>query len=344
MKITYVLPSAGIAGGVLTVFETVNRLIQRGHEARIVTLDPNILEKVEWYPYKGEVYNLQEIFKLEHDIIVATHYITAFFVAGLEIPAKKYYYIQHRESLFIDECALSNEIDNKKEFVNEYRKYIEQSYLLPLRHITPSKWLYDMSKNEFKNNPIRIRYGLNHDIFYPDPLFDKPQNKMRVLIEGTMQSTFWKGLQDAYEAIKLVKDIEVWTISADDLSKENKPLIDKHWKSPSQDEIRKIYSSCDVLIKPSWYEGYGIGPMQAMACGCAVIVTDNKGSDEYAKDNVNCLIVLPRNPKAIAKALEKIKDNKLREKLILGGLKTAKTFQWETEIDKLEKVFKEDLL
>lgn len=343
MKITYVLPSVGIAGGVLTVFETVNRLIQRGHEARIITLN-NTSSKVSWYPYKGETFNLQDIYKLEHDIIVATHYITAFFVANLDIKAKKYYYIQHKESLFINEENLDNNIKNKKEFVNEYRNYIEQSYLLPLKHITTSKWLYDMSRKNFKQKPIRIKYGLNHDIFYPDPLFDKPQDKMRVLIEGTMQTTLWKGLKDAYEAIKKVKNIEVWTISADELSEENKKLIDKHWKAPSQDEIRHIYSSCDVLIKPSWYEGWGIGPMQAMACGCAIIITDNKGCKEYAKNNFNALIVPPKNPNAITKALEKIKDHKLRTKLIDNGLETMKKFQWDSEIDKLEKVFKEDLL
>jgi glycosyltransferase involved in cell wall biosynthesis len=340
MKIAYLLPDVGVAGGVLTVFETVNRLIQRGHEAFIITLNQTP-QPPSWYPYKGMVLPLKDIFTVqdELDVLVATHYITAFFVNDIETKAKKYYYVQHRESLFVcEENYLDMSKEEAKQLVSNYRKYIEKTYTFSLRHITPSKWLYDMSKNEFGNDPLYIQYGLNHDIFYPEPYYDKPEGKLRVLIEGTHQAIKWKGVADAIEAVNMVEGLEVWTISAD------KPQfrVDQHWQDPSQENIRKIYSSADVLIKPSWYEGVGIGPMQAMACGCAVLTTDNWGCNEYAENNKNALIVPSREPKKMAKAIERLKDSELRERLIKAGLETAKTFQWEPQIDKLEKSFEEN--
>ena len=53
-------------------------------------------------------------------------------------------------------------------------------------------------------------------------------------------------------------------------------------KGISRIEIRNIYNSCDVFLSPSWAEGSQAPPMEAMACGCAVLATNVGGIPDYA--------------------------------------------------------------
>jgi glycosyltransferase involved in cell wall biosynthesis len=63
---------------------------------------------------------------------------------------------------------------------------------------------------------------------------------------------------------------------------------------------------------------------------------------DYAVDGYNSLVVPPGNPEAVAKAaLRVLKDDKLREKLIEGGIKTAKQWTWDKVVDKFEEAIKE---
>jgi len=343
MKILYFLPGTAVAGGALVVFEHLNRLAKRGHEVRLISFY-NQSPEVKWYPLDITPEPFQNITEASEwaDIIVATHYITVFFVNELDVNATKFYLVQNRESWFISEDSITvgPEVKDsnrfKKEFVKDYRKYIEKSYTLPLKHIAVSAWLADFLRKEYKSKPLEIRNGINKEIFYPEPTYPVQKGKTRVLVETTNQKTKWKGLDTAKEALKDFKNLEIWTLSADD------PIwsVDKHWKSPSQDEIRRIYSSCDILIKASKFEGVGLGPMQAMCTGTAVLTTDNKGSRDFCIDKQNASVVPPEQPKAMRVALRYlIKHPVFRKKLIKNGLETAKTFEWEPQIDKLEKEY-----
>lgn len=351
MKILYVLPEAGVAGGASQVFEHVNRLIDRGHDVKLAILSNNVY-KVNWYPLKTDLIPMNEIPELakKMDIVIATHYITSFFVHELETKAKKYYFVQHKESWFVDELSfVINDFDGTeeakklmiKERVKEYREYIEKSYkLMDLNLFTTSDWLVGILDKEFDRKSLQVYCCLNDKIFYPEPMFPRNDGKIRVLLETTTQATSWKGLDDAIEVLEgdpeLRKEIEVWTLSADD----PKYTGDKHWKNPTQDEIRQIYSSSDINLKMSWYEGWGLGPMQAMACGCAVVSSDNFGINTYGKDGINCLISENKDIVAARNNLKKlIKNEKLRKKLIKNGLEINKQFVWDKEIDKLEKEF-----
>ena len=71
-----------------------------------------------------------------------------------------------------------------------------------------------------------------------------------------------------------------------------------------------------------------------MATGGVVVVAPNGGNIEYIKDEENCLFYEPGNIEDAVEKIEKLrKDKKLRDKLIKGGLKTAKSREWK----KIEK-------
>jgi glycosyltransferase involved in cell wall biosynthesis len=107
--------------------------------------------------------------------------------------------------------------------------------------------------------------------------------------------------------------------------------------------LAKLYSSSDIFIFTSYKEGFGLPPLEAMASGTAVVTTDCGGVRDYAVDSYNSLIVPPGDPAAIAEAVIKVlNDQRLRDKLIQGGLETAKQWTWDKVTDKFEEAIKSE--
>jgi glycosyltransferase involved in cell wall biosynthesis len=95
----------------------------------------------------------------------------------------------------------------------------------------------------------------------------------------------------------------------------------------SRERLPDIYRSCDLLLFPSLYEGFGIPPLEAMACGIPVVVSDRGSLPEICGDAA--VYVDPLNPKMMAEAVEAVlTDPILRDKLIAKGLERVKQFDW----------------
>jgi glycosyltransferase involved in cell wall biosynthesis len=96
-----------------------------------------------------------------------------------------------------------------------------------------------------------------------------------------------------------------------------------------EDEILKQYFAyANALVFPSLYEGFGLPPLEAMASGCPVIVSNTASLPEVCGDAV--LYCDPRSPQDIADKIQKIiYDYSLRDTLNQKGLERAKLFTWE---------------
>ena len=106
----------------------------------------------------------------------------------------------------------------------------------------------------------------------------------------------------------------------------------------SDEDLVQYYSDALAYIYPSFYEGFGFPPLEAMACGTAVIVSSTSSLPEVCADAaIYC------NPYNIDDIKEKIEfvlnDDNLRIELIDCGLEHAKRFSWEESAKKHLKVF-----
>ena len=89
-----------------------------------------------------------------------------------------------------------------------------------------------------------------------------------------------------------------------------------------------LYNLADLFVYPSFYEGFGFPPLEAMAAGTPVI-TSNFSSLPEAVGNA-AIMVNPYNLDELAKAMKMIlTDEKLRDILIKRGLKQTKKFSWQ---------------
>jgi glycosyltransferase involved in cell wall biosynthesis len=111
----------------------------------------------------------------------------------------------------------------------------------------------------------------------------------------------------------------------------------------SKEQIRQLYYSSDIYINSSWYEGFGLPTLEAMACGVPVIQADNQGLDGVVFDKKNCLLIPPNNPRKMSEAIEiLINNDTLRNNLITNGIETAHSFsiekQFEMFVTEFEKI------
>ena len=90
----------------------------------------------------------------------------------------------------------------------------------------------------------------------------------------------------------------------------------------------QLYSFARATVALSLYEGFGLPPLEAMACGSPVVAS-NTASHPEVVGRAAVLVNNPRNPAEIASALEKVLDNPdLASRLSRAGLKQARQFSW----------------
>ncbi len=105
------------------------------------------------------------------------------------------------------------------------------------------------------------------------------------------------------------------------------------------DDLPALYTLADAFAFPSWYEGFGIPVLEAMACGTPVVAADNSSLPEAVGDAG--LLVDAADVGALAEALGRlIADEGLREHLILAGQKQAHRFGWEASARQLLHLYR----
>ncbi len=99
-------------------------------------------------------------------------------------------------------------------------------------------------------------------------------------------------------------------------------------------------ASCRVFVFPSTWESYGIAAAEAMSYGKPVVATDVGGLPEVVGDAG--LLVVPRNPSAIAAATTKLlEDEDLRAVMGKMARSRALTYTWEKAAEEMEKVYEQ---
>jgi len=106
----------------------------------------------------------------------------------------------------------------------------------------------------------------------------------------------------------------------------------------SNSSLVQLYNLAKALVFPSLYEGFGLPPLEAMACGCPVITSNVSSLPEVVGNSG--LFVDPKNPHQIASAMIRVvKDAELCENLKNQGILRARKFSWESSAQKLLEIF-----
>jgi glycosyltransferase involved in cell wall biosynthesis len=115
-----------------------------------------------------------------------------------------------------------------------------------------------------------------------------------------------------------------------------------HLDALEPSHLPPIYNLARVLAHPAWYEGFGLPPLEAMACGTPVVVSDSSSLPEVVDDAG--LVVPAGNADAWRKALEKVLgDTELAADMRRKGILRAAEFSWRRSAEMTWQVIDETL-
>ena len=108
----------------------------------------------------------------------------------------------------------------------------------------------------------------------------------------------------------------------------------------SRERLRELYRGALMFVYPSRYEGFGIPPLEALACGAPVIATRTGAIPEYADDAA--LLVEPGDGDALRQSMLRLsRDRSLRDDLRTRGPERARLYRWDASANTMAGLLRE---
>ena len=106
----------------------------------------------------------------------------------------------------------------------------------------------------------------------------------------------------------------------------------------SEDELAALYNAADLFVCPSFYEGFGLPVIEAMACGRPVVCSHRASLPEVA--DAAAILVDPQSTGEIARAMRAVLlDSELRQRMERHSLQRASQFSWRETARKTLEVY-----
>ncbi len=359
MRITFVLPSSGHApvGGFKVVYEYANGLANRGHEVTVMhpamlyvdtpplerakklaryiqrrldrsyrpnswfTLDPRV--RIYWIP------SLDERYILDGDAVVATAWQTAEWVVRYgPRKGRKFYLVYDYEHYMSGSESV--------------KKRIGRTFSKDMHVIATSPVVIEMIQLHGVSEYCYIPNGIDFNTFKLGISID---DEARDMVGFPTRNEPFKGTIDAIKALEIIRvevggKLKVWTFGG-----KRPPYVPEwvdYYERPSNEKLRALNNRTAVFIVPSHYEGWGLPGAEAMACGAALVSTENGGVRTYGQDGKTALLCPVKNPVALAQCvLTLLRNRELLIQIATNGYRHIQQFTWERAINAIERYLSE---
>lgn len=358
-KINFLLPSLKPYGGIRVIIELSNILVAKGYRVELIMPNNNIkstnfslderivITKIGKYRkyFFLKIYNISRTliraYKLQKkEIVIITEPLQSIVLS---------FFPQDHLLRFLqaDDYCIFDDGDLLKftPAIYIYKRLCRISYKRIKYFFFNSHFTFLQFKNISKRNDIScciVSPGVNHKVFNTDTLRLETAY-LRICIIARKQVS--KGFKDFIEVWNVLSNEEkkhideVSVITPDDLSEFFPPKKFKLYHPASDIEIASIMTKADIFIFTSLNEGFGLPPLEAMACGCAVITSDCGGINDFVQHEYNGLIYPPKDINALSECLRILILNKeIRKKIASNGIKTALNYSWENSTNKLLEI------
>lgn len=337
LKIAYVLPHKNLTGGVKTLLQQLEQLQKFGHEVTVV-YEGHEGEQVlpPWSTFTPDnavvVRDDRELTgRLRNCDVVMAGWVTQLpKLAEIGVPVL--YWEKGHEWLFGD-------MPNRS-VATKIRQYLAQCYAVPCEIVSVSSVVADLLKVRYGRETSVVPDGI--DLMKHFPEANKPVRELKTVLLVGHPGLRFKGFDVALESLKKVWQSGLrfnvrWVCQVQpdlrDVPFPVEPIV-----SPPQDELPKLYREADIHLFTSWYEGFGMPPLEAMASGVAVVATDFGGGAEYLVPGENALVADPGDFDSLAAGVAYLlEDDEARAYLSREGRKTAEKFDLVSIAELLEQ-------
>jgi len=320
LRVIYITEDTGVGGGHRDIFEHVNRLRDRGHDAQVWSLDG----QPDWFDLRCEVRTFEDYQELvpalaaEDAVKVATWWNTAapVWLASVTrgIPI---YFVQDIETSYYPRDP-------------GVRYAVIESYRHEFEYMTISSWNREQLR-KLGLDATLVPPGIDLETFRP--LDGVTRRDDQVLALGRTNPL--KNLPltiDAWRALPDQPELCLFGIEPELGAKYGATYVER----PSDERVNELFNTCTVFVQTSFHEGFALPPLEAMATGGAVVTTDAHGNRDFCEDGVNCLIADPDVASVSGAIGRLLGDAELRRRLGEAGIRTAADYTWERRIDQLE--------
>jgi glycosyltransferase involved in cell wall biosynthesis len=357
MKVSFVLPSITVApiGGYQVIVEYANSLARKGHHCMLVVpvfgcfgddvslpnvaflprmlsnavkarfglpwaeLDPGV--KVVVVPI------VSSRFLPAADVTVATAWQTAKIVftspprCGTPI-----YFIQHYETW----GAVANP------------GLVDDTWRLPMQKAVIANWLLDIAdKFGERSRTVYTPNGIDRRRFrVVTPISERNPLSVGMLVHGAE----WKGTQFGLEALTLARaqipelEIRLYGALSHDFALPDGAV---YFQNLTGAAVPDYFNSLAIFLHPSLSEGWPLPPMEAMACGTAVVAADNPGVLDYSVPDETAVVVPRGSASALAAGIIALAtDSPRRVALAEAALAATDTYDLEVAASRFETVMR----
>lgn len=304
MRITFVLPTVDMSGGIRVTAIYAKAMAARGHEVTLVSPPPRVQtfrQKLKslltGYGWPADISipcTLLDGSGLDHhvldkwrpvtdgdvpdaDVVVATWWETAEWVNRLSArKGAKVYFIQHHEvfdHLPVERC--------------------KATYRLPFHKIVISRWLADVMRDQYGDPDVDLVHNaVDHNQFHAPVRGKQPTPTVGFLYHIVA----FKGVDVTLRAIdRLSREIPGLKVISFGSVVPHEDIfaggrIEFH-HLPAQEKLRELYARCDVWLTASRSEGFNLPAMEAMACRTPVVSTRTGWPEEAIVDGMNGVLV-----------------------------------------------------
>ena len=342
MRVAFVLPAPVRVpqGGAAVVFRHAQGLAERGHEVEVIAPEraPGVWPlarrqlvraRDRWHGVGGDrPFAVPDVRLVEpavlaavaldgYDAVIATGHQTAQPVAAAR-ERGAFYFLQG------DERALS--------------PTAAATWHLPLVRFAVSEWVADLVRAH--GQPV---VGVVPNAVDPaDWRCERPPGARGRRVVALYHRHPVKGPETLIGALEklrqFVPEVEAAVVCARPPSHRLPRWVDVRVR-PAQAELRATYNRAAVCLHTSTVEGWGLVPMEAAACGCAVVATASRGPREYLVPGRSMVEVPVGDAAALAReAALLLRDPDRRQRMAEAGAADVARFSWDASTDALESI------
>lgn len=314
MKVIIPIVDLVLCGGCKVLLEIAEALIQHHHETEIIIPEwasihydniPCKLTRIPSFQKENIPYG---------DIILTNFYAT----------------VQPAFAAWPDNCV---RFSQGFEPLNIPTEAALESYQFDIPIISNSRWVDNLIYEHVGKRSTIVNPGIDLNVFYPQSLDNKLKQRKAILYIARSAEDGYalKGFADFYEAIKIVQqnytEEFIVHLICPDRPLDLPGVPTKIFPAKNMEEMAELYDSADLFVSSSWFEGFSLPPLEAMACGTPVVTTNQNGNLDYAKHLENCYLTPAKDPSSLATGIiELLSDQSLYTQLMNGGFRTAKKF------------------
>jgi glycosyltransferase involved in cell wall biosynthesis len=328
MRLIFVAPSTRQpSGGVAAIYEIAAALSKRGHHVHLCHVNffggtVSTTDDVDWFHFPDG---------LTH------HVVPAGLSGGWQVPPADVIFG------FSFDAAMPRHTGLPVVLIQGYKTLgdaIERhAYEAPCPKVCVAGWLVGVGRELCvpANELVHIPIGIHHDTYrVTRPIAPRPR---RVSFCYGIHPQ--KGAQLAIDVVARVKraapDLEVIAFGVTP-PRQVLPAGVTYVTRPSQRQlVEDIYNTSRVFLCTSRVEGFGLANVEAMACGAALVTTDNGGSRDYAFHDQTALVAPYGDLDALsAHVIALLEDDDRRVAVATAGRDYVRRFDWDCSAELLE--------